>query len=271
MSKYFLTNPNKVKTDKSSITFAEEQSKIAQSAEEKKAQTRQEAVKRTFNVNHVGGRVVLIVDLEQKNLWTFSDGTVIAYERNWNCLDNKHRNQVLGTVLSAENIPTGAIALFHHNSLHEVNHLNDHSELTTEEYEAGVRIISIEEAATYLWKMPEESEWKPTKNFCIAERVFEPYQGLLVDIDPKKIQNVLWIKTGEYANNVARTLIACDFPVIFRNEKGVEETLIRCRHFEDQYNDEREELIAIDHHLTKRVLSGDLLVGIDEKTAKTII
>jgi hypothetical protein len=94
---------------------------------------------------------------------------------------------------------------------------------------------------------------------------------LLVDIDPKKIQNVLWIKTGEYANNVARTLIACDFPVIFRNEKGVEETLIRCRHFEDQYNDEREELIAIDHHLTKRVLSGDLLVGIDEKTAKTII
>jgi hypothetical protein len=271
MSKYFYSK-EKFNVDGGEI--AKSHQDLTQrfgSDDENKRAIREKTLRREFNIDCVPGRVVILVDMEQKNYHTFSNGQVISHQRDWNNLNRVETQQVLGVVINGDNIPKGALILFHHNATHEVNHLNDHSELTTEEYAAGVRIISIEEEMCFLWKMPEESDWKPTKNFCIAERVFEPYRGLLVDILPKKVKDVLWIKTGELANHVCRTLIACDFPIIFRNEKGVEETLIRCRHYEDEFNEEREELIAIDHGMTARVLCGDLLIGIDEKTAKPLI
>lgn len=213
------------------------------------------------NLKHVEGRVIMQVDLDGKNNHTFKDGTKIRLERDYNNLDRKHTQQVLGTCIDAEKIPTGAIVLFHHNSTHPVNQVFDHDKITGDNLASNVKIFSIPEKECYLWKMEGEKEWHPTHGFAIAERVFEPYTGLLEGIQPKQIKDVLFIKSGELKNNVVHTLKACDLVLIFNNEEGIEEQLIRCRHFENEEH-EREEIIAISGELTKKVLSGEVLVGI---------
>jgi hypothetical protein len=52
--------------------------------------------------------------------------------------------------------------------------------------------------------------------------------------------------------------------------KGVEERVIRCRHFEDEWN-EREEIVGVDEYLTEQVNKGELLIGISEDKSKTLI
>lgn len=211
-------------------------------------------------IKAVTGRVALLVDREQKNWYTFENGTTIRLERDWNNFDRGHTQQVLGTCLDAENIPKGALVLFHFNAIHDVNTVFNHGHLSGEEIASGIKIISIPEWECFLWKMPGEKKWQPMKGFAIAERVFRPYEGLIAGIEPKRIVNVLYIKTGELAGLVCRTLTAADYTIKFRNEAGVDEAIIRVRHFEDEYN-EREELIAIDHNLTEGVNDGKLLVG----------
>lgn len=216
----------------------------------------------------VNNRVICLVDLEQKNYHSFSNGVIIRHERGWNNFDQKHTQQVLGIVISADNIPEGALVLFHHNGTHDVNRLFDHGKLSGTDIAKGEVIYSIPENECFLWK--KDGDWMPTKGFVIAERVFEPYKGIIENIPPRKLKNVLYIRTGEFSGKVVHTLVACDYEIIFRSpEKGIEERIIRCRHFEDEEN-EREEIVAIDHRLTEMVLKGELLIGLSESTAKPL-
>lgn len=213
-----------------------------------------------MGVKKVDGRVIIKVDPGQKELWTFKDGTEIILKRDYNNFDRSYTQQVLGTCIDADHIPAGALVLFHFNAIHEVNTVFNHGRLSGDELASGINIISIPEWECFLWKMPGEGEWQPTKGFVIVERVFRPYEGLIQGIDPKRIINVLYIKTGEYAGMVVHALKAADYTIKFRNEAGVDEAIIRTRHFEDEFN-EREELICIDHDLTGKVNRGELLVG----------
>lgn len=222
-----------------------------------------------MNLKAAAGRILLLVDTEQKNYHTFSFGLTIRRERKYNDFDRKNTEQVLGTIIDADGIPKGALALFHHNCLHAVNEIFNHGQLSGDDIASGIKVISVREEEVYLWKMPDEAEWKPAKNFCIAERVFIPYKGLIFGIEHTKINDVLYLKTGDLAGKVVRTLKACDFPIIFRNEQGVDETIIRCRHSEDDTFD-REEIICIDHDLTEKLYAGELLIGIEPKDAKKL-
>lgn len=221
------------------------------------------------NIKTVTGRVVIKVDESQKNFWTFKDGTEIRLERDFDNFDRSYTKQVLGTCLDAEAIPKGALVLFHFNAIHDVNTVFNHGTLSGEEIASGIKIISIPEWECFLWKMPGEKDWNPIKGFAIAERVFRPYEGIIAGIDPKRIPNVLYIKTGELAGNVCRTLTAADYTIKFRNEAGVDEQIIRVRHFEDEYH-EREELVAIDHGLTDKVNAGELLVGYSPRECRKL-
>jgi len=53
-------------------------------------------------------------------------------------------------------------------------------------------------------------------------------------------------------------------------ESGVEEKVIRCRHYENEIN-EREEIIAIDEILTKKINDMELMVGVSPTDAKYIV
>lgn len=220
-------------------------------------------------IKHVKGRVIVKADIEGKNWHTFADGTKIRVERQYDNLDRKHTEQVLGEVISAENIPAGAMVLFHHNCIHPVNQIYNHSKLSGDEIASGVRIFSFLENECFLWKMPGEENWKPNIGFAICEYVFEPYKGELLGIAPKKIKNVLYIASeGNYNGKICRCLNATGLPIIFLNEKGVEETIIRLRTFNEE--NDREEVIAIDNILTSRLNKGELYIGTNERDCKPL-
>ena len=210
----------------------------------------------------IKNKVIIKVDVEQKNNHTFSDGTTIRLERDFNNLDNKYTKQVLGEVLASEYVPTGAMVLFHHNAIHDINTIFDCDLLTAEEKANGFKILSLNDSECFLWKLKGESfTWNTFKNFCTALRVFKPYDGILEGIEPKVIKNVLYLTSGEYKGKVAHVVKAADYQITFRNETGKDQEIIRIRHFEDEEN-EREEINCIDNNLTKRVKKGELLIGI---------
>lgn len=215
------------------------------------------------------GRVIIKVDIDGKNWHSFQNGTIIRYERFWNNLDRRHTIQTLAEVVQGENIPVGAEVLIHHNAVHEVSRIFNHKQLSGEDEASTIRYFSIPETQCYLWKMPNEDKWMPLKGYATALRVFQPVKTQFYGIAPNLIKNTLFITSGEHEGKIVRTLKACDYEIIFRNSKGIEEKIIRCRHFEDCPN-EREEIIAIDHKLTKLVANGEYYVGISVTDAKPL-
>ena len=218
-------------------------------------------------LKHVDGRVLMRIDTDGKNFHTFSSGDTIRLERDRDNFDRKYTQQVLGTVIDAESIPEGALVLCNHNCCHDSYKVFNTGTISGEEIAAKVFIFSIPETEVYLWK--RVGEWMPTKGFAIGERVYKPYTGIIQGIDPTVLKNTLYIKTGEFKGQVVRTLKAADYVITFRNEKGVEEEILRCRHYENEYN-EREEIVAIDYALTEKVNKGDLVIGLYSSKAKSI-
>jgi len=96
-------------------------------------------------MKHVKGRVIVRVDPEQKNFWTFSNGTTIRLERDFDNLDRKYTAQTLGVVVDGENIPKDAFVLFHHNSLHDSYIVLNHSSLSGDDIATGIKIYSLME------------------------------------------------------------------------------------------------------------------------------
>lgn len=219
-------------------------------------------------IKNVEKRVVVKVDLEFKNKHTFSDGNTIIFERNWNNLDKKHTSPVQGTVISADHIPEGAELLFHHNCCIPTNELFNSGALSGAEIASQVRVFSIPEEQAYLWRK-DSDEWNPIKGFATGLRVFRPYIGVIQNVEPTKIKDMLYITSGEYKGIAVRTVKAADMPIIFRNEKGVEEIIIRCRHFENE-DHEREEIIALDHWATEEIKECRLLVGVNKSDCKPL-
>ena len=121
----------------------------------------------------------------------------------------------------------------------------------------------------FFWKMKDEDEWKPTVGFETALRVFKPYTGMIQGIEPKLIPDILFVTSGSLKNNVVKTLKASDYCITFRNEKGVDQNIIRFRPDGDK---EREpEAIAIMDEMTDQVYKQELLLGLTIKDAKPII
>lgn len=221
-------------------------------------------VKELPDLKHVFGRVVISIDLEGKNSHTFNDGTKLYIGRQFNNLNRRETEPVNAFVVSGDEIPKGAEILIHPNAIHDSNKIfNFTSDIS------DVKYYSIPESQCYLWR-EGEGEWQPLKNFVTAFRVYEEYKGPIVGIENTQIKNVLYITSGHLKGKVVHTLKACDYEIIYMGSKGYEERIIRCRHFENEVN-EREEVVAVDKDLTKKVLNGDLLIGISPSTAKSII
>jgi hypothetical protein len=223
-----------------------------------------------MSLKGINSRVILKVDTEHKNWHTFGSGQIIRVERQWNNLDQKHTQPVQGIVVHADHIPKGAEVLVHHTTTHPVNEILNYKKVSGEEVASGIKYFSVPEVHCYLWKI-QGGEWQPLKGFVIADRVFTPYVGPLLGMPPVQIKNVLYIKSGEYSGHVVNTLRACDYPIIFRNEKGVEEIIIRARHYEDNSDPDREEIMAINDYLTQKVLNGELLIGNSPSEAKRFV
>ncbi len=220
-------------------------------------------------LTHVYNRVVVSVDMERKNSHTFQDGTTIRLERKYNEFNQRITQPVQGIVISAENIPDGSELLFSHNATHDSNRIFNYTPLSGSDIASDIRYFSIPEADCYAWR-DKGGELKPMKDFAFGLRVFKPYTGFLTGIESEILKDVLYMTTGHLKGNVCMTLKACDYQIIFQNEDGREESVIRLRHSEERKYFEREELIGIRHDLTEQVNEGKLIVGLSISDAKPI-
>lgn len=204
------------------------------------------------------GRVIIKIDIEAKNSHTFSDGTKIRLERVYDNFNMRYVKPVNAIVVAANDIPEGAEILIHHNATHDTYRLFDYRSFS-EEITSEVKYYSIPEGECFFWREGIGSEWKALGNFVTGLRIFQPYNGILEGIDPLLIKDKLYITSGPLKGEVVSTLKASDYQIIFQNDDGREESLIRLRYFED--GNDRNEIISIDHYYTELVESGKLLVG----------
>lgn len=211
-------------------------------------------------------RVVIKIDLESKNQHKFADGTVIRIERQFDNFNRRYTEPVNCIVIDGGIVKADSEILIHPNAVNESNRIYNYKGLT-EELSSDIKYYSIPEDQCFAWL--NGGEWLPLKGFTFALRVYKPYNGSLVGIEPTIIKDVLYITTGDLKGNVVHTLKSCDYEIIFMNTDGREGRLIRCRHFEDEEH-EREEVVAISHYLTEQVNNGELIVGISTTTAKQL-
>ena len=269
MSKFFLVNPSGNPISAEDIQEIEKnKNELLFNHDNKIAEATQASVQKEESLVHISGRVVIKVDLQKKNSHVFEDGTKIRLERKFNEFNRRITEPTNALVISAENIPSGSEILIGHNALHEVNRIYDYVPLSGENEASEVKYYSLPEDDCYAWRN-ENGELMPMKNYAFALRVYTPYTGSLTGIEHSIIKDVLYITTGELKNNICHVLKASDYEIIYQGESGREERVIRCRHFEDDYND-KEEVIAIANDLTDKLNNGYLLVGLTAKYAKNI-
>lgn len=267
--KFFVIDESVKSLSKNEVALIEKNKNEVFSSEAKikSSLTRDRFINEQINLKHVEGRIIIKIDIDYKNSHTFQDGTKIYRGRQFNNLNRRDTEPVNAWVVDSEYIPKGAEILIHPNAISDTNKIEGYGSVGLEGGNS-IRYYSIEEISAFLWRENSE-KWKPLKGFAIALRVFEPYKGALSGIEPKQIDNVLYIQTGEYKGKVSHTVKASDYEIIFQNEHGREERLIRCRHYENEYRD-REELIAIDYSLTNKVNNGELLIGLSPTDWKTL-
>lgn len=212
-------------------------------------------------------RVVIKVDLESKNTHKFADGTTIRLERQFDNFNMRYVKPTNAIVVSANNIPEGSEILIHHNSTHDVYRIFNYLPPTTDA-SSNVKYYSIPEEECFFWREKVGDEWNPMPNFVTALRLYKPYVGSFEGIDPTLLKDRLYITSGELKGNAVITLKSSDYEIIYQNENGTEDRVIRVRYY-DEWN-ERNEIICIDHELTEKINTGEILVGLSVSDAKTL-
>lgn len=221
------------------------------------------------SLNHVAGKVIVKVWMEEKNYHTFENGQRIRLERNIENLDIKYTRISQGEVVDSEYLPQGAVVLFHPNQIHDTNRIFNYGSLSGSDIASEIHYYSISEHSIYLYREGDGS-YKPLRGYATALRVYKPYTGILQGISPKKIENVLWVTSGELKGKVVYTVVAADYTLIFQENNGREGQVIRFRPFGNIKENREEEAIAIFHDLTDKVINGEYLVGISVSDAKKI-
>jgi hemin uptake protein HemP len=218
-------------------------------------------------MKHVIGKIIVRVNHEGKNSHKMEDGTVLRLERGWNNLNRREVSPVNATVVSGEDLKEDAEILISHNAVHETFRITNHGQLSGQKIADRIEYYSIPENNAFLWL--DGQTWKPLKGFATGLRVFRPYTGPLVGIEPKKIKDTLLITSGALTGKVCHTLRAADYEIIFQNTNGKEGNIIRFRHSDDE-EIEQEELVCINHGLTKELKSGKIWAGLTATDCKPL-
>lgn len=270
MPKHFIINPKLEELKKADIAKSRlDEELIHKSADEARKKANEIKLSQKESLKYVHGRVVVKVNLENKNSHRFEDGTEIRLERKYNNFNRRETEPVNCIVISAEYIPSGVEILVSHNSLHDTNRIFDYPELSGAAEQTDVRYYSLPEEDCFAWRN-SNGVMMPMKNFEFGLRVFKPYAGSLTGIEPELVKDVLYVTTGALSGNVVNVLKASDYQIVFQGENGREQNIIRFRH-SDEDELEREEVVCINHTLTEQVLNGELSVGLTVSDAKTVV
>ncbi len=244
--KYFLVNPTVEHSSKETIQkIANEQIENSAKAWVEREKKADEAMHEECALKHVQGRAIIRVNVESKNTTTFAGGLTIRRERRFNNFNFREVNPSNGFIISAENMAKGAEVLFDYTAAHDSNKIFDYKTNSND-----VVYYSIKEEECYAWRMGKD-EWKPTPNYEFGLRVYKPYIGHLVGIQPTFLKDTLYLTTGELRGKVVLTLKGCDYQI--------------------RINRSRDEIVCVSHILTSKLNNGELLVGLSPNDAKIIL
>lgn len=221
-------------------------------------------------LKHTHGRVVVWIDHESKNSWRFENGVEIRYERQFDNFNRRETHPVNAFVISGENMPVGVEILVHPNAAAEHHQIHNAKPLSGVVTGGDIKYYSIPEDMCFAWK-DGDGAWRPLPPYQTALRVFKPYAGLIEGIPPTKLNNTLYVLTGELKGKVVKTVIAADYVIVFQDSTGREGQLLRFRPFGDPKLGKEEEAVAILHEETEMVHRGELMVGLTTADAKTIV
>lgn len=214
------------------------------------------------------GRVIVSVDLEGKNTHTFQDGTKIRLERKFNNLNKRYTEPVNGIVISSNCMPDGVYCLIHHNSCHDVNRIFNYQTLSGTEQADPVKYYSLKEHEVFFYREENSDEWIPNNGYATGLYVFKPYNGILQNIEPEQLKDILWVTHGDYKNKAVKTVKAANYELVFQEKDGRERIIIR---FRPNGNEEREaEAICVLDDLTEQILNGEYFVGLTTTDCKTL-
>lgn len=221
-----------------------------------------------MNLKHVEGKVVCAVNLEFKNYHTFSDGTKIRLERQFDNFNRRETHPVNAIVVSGKDIPAGAEILIHPNAPTDSNQIHNFKKLSGRETSSDTKYYSIPEEMCFIWR--DGDEWKPLAPYETAMRIFIPYKGVIAGIEPTKIEDALYCTSGDLKGKAVQTLKACDYEVIYQDVNGKEGRMIRWRPNGCEKTNREPEAIAILESVTKKIKKGEYLVGLSTSDAKPI-
>lgn len=261
--KYFLVNPDKKETPKQIIDASREEDEMKlRGYDHLSIVANQKKINQQDTLIHTKDRVVVKIDTEYKNSHTFQDGSKIRIERKYNNFNIRETHPVNAIVISAENIPAGSEILVDAIEIHDSSRIFDYNENETD-----VKYYSLKKEFCFAYY---DDGWKPLEGCDFGLRVFVPYAGMITGIEPTLMKDVLWVTTGEYKNKAVRTLLACDYCIVFMDRDGREGNLIRFRPNGNPAEHREPEAIAILHEVTEKILSGEYLIGITKSDAKPL-
>lgn len=214
-------------------------------------------------------RIFISIQLDLKNRHSFNDNTEITLRRGIDNFDRRSTQPVNAIVIDSQIIPKGAEVLCHHNVSHPTYEIFDYMGISGEEISSNKKYYSIPESECYAWRIAN-GEWNPAPGFEFGLRIFKPYIGSLTGLLPTQVKNKLYITTGELKGKAVMTKGACDYQIIFQDENGRENSLIRLRHFPNEEANIREEIIAIDLDTTDSINSGNYYIGLTPQESKTL-
>lgn len=261
--KYFVIDSGErlTKEQKEVIRIAEEKENRRFYENQRKAAI--EKIAQDDNLFHVEGRVVIKIDIDSKDSWTFADGTKIEYKRRFNTFNQREASPVNAIVISGEDMLSNSEILIHPNAVHDSNRIFNYKDSND-----SVRYYSIPTDMCFAWH--DGKDWQPLKPFDFALNVFKPYQGKIAGIEPTQLKDTLYVLTGELAGNVVKTIPFSAYVIVFQDKNGKEGQLLRFRPFGDEKTKREEEAVALLHDETEAVNNGKLLVGIGLSDAKTL-
>lgn len=261
MSKYFVFGEAKL-TKEENVSIKKREAERLKGIDNSIRDKDSKQLNEEDNLIHSHNRVVVKIDLDSKDRWAFSDGTVIDYKRRFNNLNLRETNPVNCIVISGENIPKNTEILVHPNSIHDSNRIFDYKIDNS-----NIRYYSLQKDMCFAYY---DNGWKPLKGYDFALRVFKPYAGSLIGINPELVERCLYVTTGELEGKAVMTLTHCDYEIVFQGKDLREERLLRFRPFGDPENSREEEAVAILDDITDKIINGEYYVGLSVSDAKQL-
>lgn len=288
MSKYHYDKNKLILTADDHLEIQENISVVANA--EVEAIEKNKAKKQSYKTKKVEifaprDRIIVVMDTDEKNWHNLGFGKTIELRRDVEQLNYRIKTPVNCILISSNNyIPFGSEIICSYLAIHPTNliyGLEEDIEI------ADVHYYSILESDCYIWRENKDQEWKPCNGYALGLRLYEPYKGDFLGIEPKELKDYLYVtsesksfgltvinnhsnisfKNCDLKGKVVKTLKSALYECILQGKNGREESVIRVRHW-DYEDNPREEFVMVDLDKTKMVENGDLIVGVDIKSAK---